>query len=142
MLRGGRPFAPYAGALGVIAVAFAAIFWTFLHSSVYGPLRHEKTIAIMPVSFHDLPEWQSADVSAALQAFVRSCAILKTKSDAILMGKGGYAGAVKDWKPVCEAAGSVATNAAGARSFFEKAFVPVEIRPPQVGPLFTGYYEP
>ena len=142
MLRGGRPFALYAGALGLIAVAFAAIFWTFLHSSVYGPLRHEKTIAIMPVSFHDLPEWQSADVSAALQAFVRSCAILKTKSDAILMGKGGYAGAVKDWKPVCEAAGSVATNAAGARSFFVKAFVPVEIRPPQVGPLFTGYYEP
>ncbi|MFL6690599.1 MAG: murein transglycosylase A [Alphaproteobacteria bacterium] len=96
----------------------------------------------MPVSFHDLPEWQSADVSAALQAFVRSCAILKTKSDAAPMGRGGYAGAVKDWKPVCEAAGSAAIDAAAARRFFEKSFVPFEIRPSQAPPLFTGYYEP
>ncbi|MFL5236766.1 MAG: murein transglycosylase A [Rhizomicrobium sp.] len=142
MLRGRRLFAVYAGVLGLIAVAFAAMLWAVLHSGFYGAPWHRIIVAVMPVSFEDLPGWHSADVHASLQAFVRSCAILKTKFDATPMGKDGYAGPVKDWKPVCEAADSAAVDAAAARRFFEKSFVPVEIRPSQAAPLFTGYYEP
>jgi|KBSMisStaDraftv2_1062788.scaffolds.fasta_scaffold64024_4 membrane-bound lytic murein transglycosylase A len=142
MLHGRRLFAVYAGALGLIAVAFAAMFWAVLHTGFHGAPRHRRTVAVVPVSFGDLPGWYSADVRAGLQAFVRSCAILKMKPDATPMGKDGYAGAVKDWKSVCEAAGSAAIDAAAARRFFQKSFVPLEIRPSQVLPLFTGYYEP
>ena len=97
-----------------------------------GPLRLTKT------SFAALPGWRQSDPSAALSAFVRSCAALKRQDAAAAMG---YAGSIADWRAPCRAAR--ATSSAKARAFFEQWFVPLQISAGEVkGGAFTGYYEP
>ncbi|HWA69887.1 MAG TPA: murein transglycosylase A [Rhizomicrobium sp.] len=84
------------------------------------------TVQLTRVTFADLPGWQES--SAALDAFRKSCAVLKTKPDSASMA---YAGTLADWRGVC-------ADPQGA-DFFEKHFTPYRIAGEG---LFTGYYEP
>ena len=109
--------------------------WWLLQPAAPGPLRLTKT------SFAALPGWQQSDSREALAAFVRSCAAMDGLGSAATMGGAGYAGNIADWRAPCRAAR--ATNAAAARTFFERWFVPLQISAGEVKDgLFTGYYEP
>jgi membrane-bound lytic murein transglycosylase A len=119
--------------LGLVGLAFAAGWlWWVLRPPAPGPLRLTKT------SFAALPGWHESDPSAALAAFVRSCAAMDRQESAAAMG---YAGNSADWRAPCRVAR--ATSAAKAHAFFERWFVPVQISAGDVKDgVFTGYYEP
>jgi membrane-bound lytic murein transglycosylase A len=116
----------------VLALAIVAAWWFFAPTAP-GPLR------LTPISFFDLPGWKDSDARAALAAFKRSCAAMKTKPADMPMGGAGYAGSIGDWRKVC----TDADNASDARAFFERDFTPIEISAGHLREgLFTGYYEP
>ena len=83
-----------------------------------------------PSTFGALPGWQQDDVREAWPAFMKSCTALVRKAD---------------WTAACTAARAIdALDAAAVRGFFERHFVPHQIRAADgsdVG-LITGYYEP
>lgn len=99
------------------------------------------------VPFSALPGWQSDDLSGALPAFQKSCAvILKKPPSAPLDRKTGADipyGVAQDWHPLCQQAQSVKATNSTLRAFIEASFTPLlitEKKRPQG--LFTGYYEP
>lgn len=95
------------------------------------------------VQFGELVAWPQSDPRSAVQAFVRSCAALATKSDDAPLGGANYAGTAGDWREVCRAAALVPLDeSAAARRFFESEFVPYRVAPVSGAGLFTGYYEP
>ncbi len=129
------PAAVFFGLLG-LSIVTGWLLWT-LRPAAPGPLRLTK------VSFSELPGWQDSDPSAALSAFRRSCGQFAAQHPTDPMGGAGYAGRVSDWSGVCGAARTQVQNAAQARAFFERWFVPVSIGAGDVKDgLFTGYYEP
>ena len=99
------------------------------------PQPQPSGMRLTRADFASLPQWNSADTSAALASFQRSCTVLMLKSDSDAMGGAGYAGTVADWRPVCAAATS-----GGGRDFFARNFTPYAIGTGDG--LFTGYYEP
>jgi membrane-bound lytic murein transglycosylase A len=85
---------------------------------------------LVPASWIDLPEWRREPLRPALEAFVRSCAVLE-KQDA--------------WTGVC--AGAATLGAAGegeVASFFELNFEPYRVlnADDTDAGMVTGYYEP
>ena len=95
------------------------------------------------MQFSELEGWAQGDPRGALQAFLRSCAVLAAKSDDAPLGGVNYAGVVVEWRQVCGAASLV--SSAGpepARGFFEFEFVPYRVGNDSGVSLFTGYYEP
>jgi peptidoglycan lytic transglycosylase A len=95
------------------------------------------------VQFGDLEAWTQGDPRSALQAFLRSCAVLAAKSDDALLGGVNYAGTVGEWRQVCDAAAIVSADSPEtARGFFESEFVPYRVGQGAAVGLFTGYYEP
>lgn len=113
--------------------------WWFLTPSAppaTSALRLSKT------DFDTLPGWRANDARAALAAFARSCAAFKTKPANKSLGGAGYAGSTGDWTAAC-ATIPANTNAAQARAFFEKLFVPFQASAGDNNDgAFTGYYEP
>ena len=99
------------------------------------PLRLERT------SFAALQSWDDDDQRAALAAFRLSCARIVGLPDDRPMGR-TIGGTAADWKPACNAASDAVADG-DARGFFERSFVPHEVRAGDdpIG-LFTGYYEP
>ena len=96
--------------------------------------------SLAPVSFRDIPDWQSADLAPALTAFRRSCAGRAARDpSAALPGGGQYGGTVAQWAPACAAAESVQPG--GERAFFEENFVPHAVRGDGEARI-TAYYEP
>ena len=96
--------------------------------------------SLAPVSFRDIPDWQSADLAPALTAFKRSCAgRAQRDATAALPGGGQYGGTVGQWAPACAAAQSVQPG--GERAFFEQNFVPHAVRGDGEARI-TSYYEP
>ena len=96
--------------------------------------------SLAPVSFRDIPDWQSADLAPALTAFKRSCAgRAQRDATAALPGGGQYGGTVGQWAPACAAALSVQPG--GERAFFEQNFVPHAVRGDGEARI-TSYYEP
>src|SRR5690349_8345486 len=72
--------------------------------------------ALSPARFQDLPGWTSADLSAALIAFRRTCAGRALRAlDQPMASNGQYGGTVADWAPACGAAETVAPG--GERQF-------------------------
>ena len=87
------------------------------------------TPLMTPTTFAALPGWQQDDVRQAWPAFMASCAVLMRK---------------EEWKPACGAASAVAaSDALAVRSYFERWFVPNQIRAADGANtgLITGYYE-
>jgi len=59
------------------------------------------------------------------------------------MGGAGYAGLIRDWRPVCVEAAATQSGIANARAWFEGRFAPFELHTGGAREaLFTGYYEP
>jgi membrane-bound lytic murein transglycosylase A len=95
------------------------------------------------VPFAELDGWAQDDPRGALQAFLRSCAVLTAKPDEAPLGGLSYAGTVVEWRQVCGAATLVPSDSAEpARRFFELEFVPYRVGQDAGPGLFTGYYEP
>jgi membrane-bound lytic murein transglycosylase A len=95
------------------------------------------------VRFGELEGWSQGDPRSALQAFLRSCAVLAAKSDDASLGGVSYAGTVGEWRQVCDVAALVSTDSPeAARGFFESEFVPYRVGQGAAVGLFTGYYEP
>jgi membrane-bound lytic murein transglycosylase A len=95
------------------------------------------------IQFSELEGWTQGDPRGALQAFLRSCAVLAAKSDDAPLGGVNYAGAALEWRQVCGAASLVSNESPEpARGFFELEFVPYRVENDSGVSLFTGYYEP
>lgn len=101
-------------------------------------------LSLSPTTFAVLPGWASADARSAFGAFVASCKRIGARDQGEAFGGVAAYGAVREWRPACDAAahGSSQSEAA-ARQFFETWFAPAQAanRNQPVG-LFTGYYEP
>jgi membrane-bound lytic murein transglycosylase A len=95
------------------------------------------------VPFTELDGWAQGDPRGALQAFLRSCAVLATRPDEASLGGLNYAGTAVEWRQVCGAATLVPGDSPEpARRFFELEFVPYRVGQDSGAGLFTGYYEP
>jgi membrane-bound lytic murein transglycosylase A len=94
-------------------------------------------------AFDALPGWGDDDLAEALPALRRTCERLLRVPDDRPVGPGGLAGAAADWKVACRALPPPGADAAAARAYFERSFVPVAVAPGgNDRGLFTGYYEP
>jgi membrane-bound lytic murein transglycosylase A len=85
---------------------------------------------LAPVGFAALPGWGADDAAAALAAFRTSCRSLRERDP---------------WRAVCRLAEALdRPDAAAAREFFERHFVPYRVANADGGEtgLVTGYYEP
>ncbi len=95
-----------------------------------------------PVTFADLPGWDTDDHLAAFKAFRISCPRLKAAARA-----GNPAGAIAipaSLLAACDAAAALPepVTRAAARAFFESAFTPHRVVHAAKEGLLTGYYEP
>jgi len=95
-------------------------------------------------AFADLDGWRADPVSAALPAFLKSCARLGRLADAAPVGPRGLAGRAADWRGPCAEAASIPPGGdAAVRAFFEARFLPYRATAAGgAAGLFTGYYEP
>ncbi len=109
-----------------------------------GPGPGPGPLALAPTRFERLEGWAADDHVAALEAFLRSCAVIEAEAPEAQMGPYGT---VESWLYTCAAARGM-TQTTGrserlARIFFETAFVPFSVHAGGVRDgLFTGYYEP
>jgi membrane-bound lytic murein transglycosylase A len=107
-----------------------------------GPTR----FAAAPVGFERLSGWVDDRLSAAIPAFLKSCARFLTRADTAAFDAAAMSadfGRVGDWRALCQAAEALpARDDAAARRFFEAGFVPFAVADygAREG-LFTGYYE-
>lgn len=100
-------------------------------------------IRLDSAQFTELEAWPQSDPRDALQAFVRSCAVLAAKPDDTQLGGVNYAGTAGEWRHACDAAALVSTDGPDTvRGFFESEFVPYRVGQATGAGLFTGYYEP
>ncbi len=122
----------------------AAVALLALASCTTPPKEGEgDRVSLKPVAFTALPNWQNDDHAQALKVFLVSCgAMNKRPADAAMTG--GFAGTLAQWQTVCAAAAQVpAGDVMAARSFFEQAFTPYEVRGNKGATgMFTGYYQP
>jgi membrane-bound lytic murein transglycosylase A len=134
-----RPWAsPLLTQLAVAALALAGC------AAPTPPAPPVPELGLRPVAFERLAGWSEDDPRAALAAFRRSCAKLRSAGKGP-MGPEPVFGSVDDWLTVCAAADQPASaaSAPSARQFFETWFQPYQVtdRGASEG-LFTGYYEP
>ena len=107
-----------------------------------GPAR----FSLIATSFDRLQGWAADRLSAAMPAFLRSCARLASLPDTAAtdpIPKVADFGRVGDWREFCQAAEAVPpADDAAARRFFESFFVPLAVADyGQPEGLFTGYFE-
>ena len=95
-----------------------------------------------PVRFEELPRWDEAELTGAVEAFLRSCARWQGRDDADPVSSSiSYAGTIGEWRPAC-ATIEVVGDSQSARRVFEALFTPLEVLPGDQTPRFTGYFEP
>lgn len=84
--------------------------------------RDQLTLA--KVKFTDLPGWGDDKLSAAVPAFIKSCAALAQLKDDEPVGHDGHGGKAGQWRKACAAAAKVKPgDDAGAKAMFEAEFV-------------------
>jgi membrane-bound lytic murein transglycosylase A len=107
------------------------------------PPAGSLTMELSPVTYRDLPGWSGDNHAAAVNAFLRSCAVLSRRAAAEPAGVLPQFGRVGDWQQICAAAFLITPDDRAARRFIEQSFVPYIVRSgiAEEG-LFTGYYEP
>src|SRR5581483_7630590 len=107
-------------------------------------VSEKAPVRYLPVSFAELPGWHDADPRATLAAFALSCRAQGTAATphaALPVNEVALRAGLAE---ACRAAATTeASDAAGARCFFERHFAPHRVLGPD-GPegTFTGYYEP
>jgi membrane-bound lytic murein transglycosylase A len=107
-----------------------------------GPSR----LALASAGFDRLQEWAKDRLSAAVPAFLKSCARFLTLPDMAPLDPIPTVadfGRVGDWRVLCEAARAAPPgDDSAARHFFETSFVPHSVADyGQEDGLFTGYFE-
>jgi membrane-bound lytic murein transglycosylase A len=107
-----------------------------------GPTR----FTLQPLGFDKLSGWADDKMSAAVPAFLKSCARLLSRPDNIAIDATATRadfGRIGDWRVLCETAQALAPgDDEAARRFFEAGFVPMAVADfGTVDGLFTGYYE-
>ena len=105
-----------------------------------------KRFSLEPVGFDRLSGWTQDQISAAVPAFLKSCARFSTRANLAPLDAVAVSvdfGRVGDWRALCEAAQALPSgDDAAAREFFETGFIPFAVADygnPEG--LFTGYYE-
>jgi membrane-bound lytic murein transglycosylase A len=107
-----------------------------------GPAR----FALAPAGFDRLQGWAEDRLSAALPAFLKSCARFLSFPNAAALDpipRAADFGRVGDWRELCAAAQATPPDDdSAARRFFETSFIPFTVADyGQVEGLFTGYFE-
>ena len=99
---------------------------------------------LRPVTFKQLPGWESADFKKSLLTFQTSCRAFIKQDPERVVGTDQIELRIKDWQPACRAALKINPNQEQlAKLFFQKWFTPVEFYEGKpVKGLFTGYYMP
>lgn len=132
MSRAGARVRRIAVAVAVAGMTLAPVSATPVASEIGGA-------RLEPLGFGDLAHWPDDDHAAALAAFLVGC-------PPIIDGRAALrpaAAASADLVAACRAAlGVPADDAAAARAFFERRFVPHRVIPPSGRGFLTGYYEP
>lgn len=121
----------------------AALILIALLGACAAPPPEPQRLVLEPAAFADLPGWTADDVAAALPALRKSCARIAKTADDTALDPAGLMGRARDWRrPCAEAERIAASDAAGARRFFEGAFRPWRGRDgAKDAAFFTGYYE-
>ena len=114
-----------------------------LSACTTGPSDDKKApLKMRESSFESLPGWQKDDFSGISQAFGRSCARLLKRGPAGFLKKDQRWGTIQGWQENCRVFQATAQDKKSQKQFFEKYFVPYEIRAGREEEgLFTGYYE-
>jgi membrane-bound lytic murein transglycosylase A len=100
----------------------------------------------VPVGFDVLAGWTEDHLSAAIPAFLKSCAKFRNRDDTAVLDATAMSadfGQVGDWRSLCNSAEALpAGDDAAARQFFETRFVPLAVFDYAAADgLFTGYFE-
>ena len=107
-----------------------------------GPRRFN----LRPTTFNQLSGWADDRISAAVPAFLASCARFVTRPAAAPLDATAMSadfGRVGDWQALCKSAEALPSgDDAAARRFFEADFVPLAVSDDGTAAgLFTGYFE-
>jgi membrane-bound lytic murein transglycosylase A len=126
--------------LAAAAILVAAAIWFWYSRTV---VEQTAALVLSPVTFEQLPGWQSSDSRPALSAFRKSCLAFAADPPASSFGGVGYAGAAVDWQIACAAVPRAVVDSTMARHYFEAWFAPFSVGSHgSLDGLFTGYYEP
>jgi membrane-bound lytic murein transglycosylase A len=125
------------------SLALTAAFFLLVLAACAPVPEAPDRLTLKPVSFAELPGWQSDSLAEAMPALLKSCDRLKPQPPTRNFGPEAHFGTIADWLPLCDAARSVpAGDSAAVRNFFEASFQPYRAgnnNSPEG--LFTGYYE-
>ena len=100
-------------------------------------------VTLTPVSYAQLPGWNSAQPDKAVHAFRRSCQQNFKNRDKLKTSV--FGGHWHDWEKICREINLLGKNPANnvSRKFFETRFTPLLVKDRALPDgLFTGYYEP
>ena len=108
--------------------------------------RHAQ---VEPLSFAKLDGWQTDDLAAAFQTYLRSCGAILQGSKAMRRARPVYGGLYNVCEKAVKLSAGGAVDSAHARKFFESNFKPVRILPELhtygyytgADGFYTGYYE-
>ena len=90
--------------------------------------------------FEALPSWQSADLSAARRAFIKNCALWRTRDVNLPLSETvNYSGKISDWSVACEQAIDKNTS---DKAFWESNFNPWRVSAEGASTRLTSYFEP
>lgn len=101
-------------------------------------------IHAIPVSFSELPGWDTTDASTSLTTFQTSCRVFLNQAPEKDVGSVHFPLKAKDWWPACRAALKLdKPTSVEAKTFFEAWFKPIKLEDtkPLEG-IFTGYFVP
>lgn len=129
-----------AAGISLAVLVGAILLWWVIRS--FPPA--EIGITFRPVDFERLEGWADDDHGPALEAFLRSCAVLLNLPPDRPIGPPGRGLTAGMWRESCARAGRIGVNgSADARRFFEVEFAPVAVLlGDEPEGLFTGYFEP
>jgi len=130
---------------GFIALAMLAGCMPPPKAAFISPQRlpSQAALVLNAVRFADLAGWRNGDPRKGLDAFRRSCGVIRQKPADAPLGGAGYAGNAGEWSAVCDQADAIrAYSPEVVRAFFASAFVPFRVSRGGEEGLFTGYYEP
>lgn len=109
-----------------------------------GVANADEKMLVQRVGFSSMPGWATDNHVEALDAFLRSCSDFDVRPDGAASGKDQFLAPAIVWKRVCQKAYLIPANDdPGARTFFEREFVPVKLTSDKNDhATLTGYYEP
>ncbi|NDH09593.1 MAG: murein transglycosylase [Gammaproteobacteria bacterium] len=107
------------------------------------PVIKSSSSRFIASRFHELPNWEKADVLKSFFAFKASCHVWSKMEPSHRVGSEAIPMTAKDWLPICTKAESLPKDLSEleAKRFFETYFAAYHWKSAQKG-RFTGYYAP